>query len=75
MRLSKSRESGSILQLESLRRTNLLRELIKALAFQIGNEVSYNELANLHFWTDQIPPKPAEIRQSIFLAHVPTKGD
>ena len=36
-----------ILQLESLRRTNLLRELLKALAFQIGNEVSYNELANL----------------------------
>lgn len=36
-----------ILQIESLRRTNLLRELLKAVAFQIGNEVSYNELANL----------------------------
>jgi predicted AAA+ superfamily ATPase len=36
-----------ILQLESVRRQDLVLDLLKALAFQIGNEVSLNELANL----------------------------
>ncbi|RPH28476.1 MAG: ATP-binding protein [Bacteroidales bacterium] len=36
-----------ILQFERLRRPELLLNLLRALALQIGNEVSYNELANL----------------------------
>ena len=36
-----------ILQFERLRRPDLLLSLLRALALQIGNEVSYNELANL----------------------------
>jgi len=35
-----------ILQFENLKRPDVLYNLIKALAFQIGSEVSYNELSN-----------------------------
>ena len=35
-----------ILQFENLKKADLLFNLIKALAFQIGSEVSYNELSN-----------------------------
>jgi len=36
-----------ILQFESIRRPDLLFKLLKALAYQIGSEVSFNELSNL----------------------------
>jgi uncharacterized protein len=35
-----------ILQFENLKKPNLLYNLVKLLAFQIGSEVSYNELSN-----------------------------
>ncbi|MBM3404035.1 MAG: ATP-binding protein [Bacteroidetes bacterium] len=36
-----------ILQFESLRRLDLLRDILRAVALQLGNEVSFNELAGL----------------------------
>ncbi|MFZ9940418.1 MAG: ATP-binding protein [Bacteroidia bacterium] len=36
-----------VLALTNIRRPELLEKLLKALALQVGNEVSYNELANL----------------------------
>jgi len=36
-----------VLSLESIKKPILIEKLIRALALQIGNEVSYNELANL----------------------------
>jgi len=38
---------GDILQYQQVKNPNLLEKLLQALALQIGNEVSYNELANL----------------------------
>ena len=36
-----------LLRLENLRRSNLLEKILKALALQVGSEVSYNEIAQL----------------------------
>lgn len=36
-----------ILQLEGVRKSSQLNKLVQSIAFQIGNEVSYNELANM----------------------------
>ncbi len=36
-----------VLQLDNLKRSDLIFKLLKALALQLGNEVSYNELARL----------------------------
>jgi len=36
-----------ILQFEKIKRSNLLMNLLRALALQLGNEISYNELANM----------------------------
>jgi hypothetical protein len=36
-----------ILQLDSIKRADLILKLLKALALQLGNEVSYNEIAGL----------------------------
>jgi len=36
-----------VLSYQNLRNPNLLRKLLKALALQVGSQVSYNELANL----------------------------
>ncbi len=36
-----------LLSLESIKRSSLLEKILKALALQIGNEVSYNEIAQL----------------------------
>ena len=36
-----------ILQLDTIRRADLILKLLKALALQLGNEVSYNEIARL----------------------------
>lgn len=36
-----------LLQFEGIRKPDLINKILKALAFQIGNEVSYNEIANL----------------------------
>lgn len=44
--LSRSYLYKDILQLDGLRKASVLEKLLQALAFQIGNEVSYNELAN-----------------------------
>ncbi len=37
----------NLLRLDNIRRTDLLHKILKALALQIGSEVSYNELAQL----------------------------
>jgi len=44
--LSDSYLYKDILELENIRNANLIRDLLKLLAFQIGNEVSLTELAN-----------------------------
>ena len=36
-----------VLQLENLKRSDLVFKLLKALALQLGNEISYNEIASL----------------------------
>lgn len=36
-----------LLHLEGIRRVELLKKILQALAFQVGNEVSYNEIAKL----------------------------
>lgn len=45
--LSNSYLYKDILALSNIKKPELLDKLVKALAYQIGNEVSYNELANL----------------------------
>lgn len=45
--LSDSYLYKDILELDSVRKPELLRKLLKALALQIGSEVSYNELASI----------------------------
>lgn len=47
MNLSSSYLYKDILELESVRRPELLNKLLIALALQVGSEVSYNELAKL----------------------------
>jgi len=47
MELSNSYLYKDLLKLEDIRRPVLLDKLLKALAFQIGNLISYNELAQL----------------------------
>jgi predicted AAA+ superfamily ATPase len=47
MELSKSYLYKDILALGGIKKPDLLEKLVKALAFQIGNEVSYTELAQL----------------------------
>lgn len=45
--LSNSYLYKDLLAIQSVRKPDLLPKLLKALALQLGNEVSYNELANL----------------------------
>lgn len=45
--LSSSYLYKDLLQYDGIRNTKLLNDLLKALALQLGNEVSYNELAQL----------------------------
>lgn len=45
--LSNSYLYKDLLTIQSVRKPDLLPKLLKALALQLGNEVSYNELANL----------------------------
>lgn len=45
--ISKSYLFKDILQFQDIRNSDVLEKLLQALALQIGNEVSYNELANL----------------------------
>lgn len=45
--ISKSYLYKDILQFQDIRNSDVLEKLLQALALQIGNEVSYNELANL----------------------------
>lgn len=45
--LSSSNLYRDILEFQQVKNSNIIFDLLKALAFQIGNEVSYTELANL----------------------------
>lgn len=45
--ISKSYLFKDILQFQDIRNSDVLEKLLQALALQLGNEVSYNELANL----------------------------
>lgn len=47
MELSSSYLYKDLLEYDGIRNTKLLNDLLKALALQLGNEVSYNELAQL----------------------------
>ena len=55
--------------LEQIKKPPLLEKLIRALAFQVGNEVSYNELARLVGADNQTVEKYIDLMEKAFIIH------
>lgn len=56
-----------ILQLDSIKRADLILKLLKALALQLGNEISYNEIARLSGENAHTTKRYIEILEQAFV--------
>jgi predicted AAA+ superfamily ATPase len=55
--------------LEQIKKPPLLEKIIRALAFQVGNEVSYNEIARLVGADNQTVEKYIDLMEKAFIIH------